>query len=273
MTTIDRLRPARNPGSERGAALLIVLWLSVLLATILLAVSVLVQAQLRGARIDRERLQSDEVLMSAMDVVAFDTALIGRTALQDLPRTIRVGESSVTVSLAPAHHILDINMANDEDWQALFIRTGESPAVARRLADRILDWRDPDTTPRDFGLETNPSQGNAVAMNGNRPFLSVGELIQVRGMTQAKLACLRPHLTALGGTPLPELDDLAGRESGTMDGARVAFSATRRRPNGVVDEMTALALFREQHRRPFHWVSFGDDRPPRGECASAQSIG
>ena len=66
---------------SRGSALLLVLWLSLLLATILLAVAVLVQAQVRAARSEVDDTRTREILRSALDVAAFDTALIGRTAL------------------------------------------------------------------------------------------------------------------------------------------------------------------------------------------------
>lgn len=252
--------------SERGAALLMVLWLSVLLSVLMLGVAALAQSQLRTARIGEQRLHSDEALQSALDIVAFDMALVGRTALNDLPRTVTVGEHRVLVSMAGAQRALDINMANDEDWIALFTRLGEDPAVARRLADQILDWRDTDTAPREFGYERlTPSQGVSDSPQ-NRPFLSVGELGRVRGITTARLNCLRPYVTAIGATRPPALDNLQGRDAATMDGLRVALRAELRRPNGIVDRRTALALFREEQRRPYHWVSFGDDRPEAGHC-------
>ena len=253
--------PARISGS-RGSALLLVLWLSLLLAAILLAVTVLAQGQVRTARVELEQTRTREVLRSALDVAAFDTALIGRTALSEFPRLIMVGGEGVLVDLAPAQSRLDINMANDEDWVVLWVRLGETPQTARRLADTILDWRDPDDRPREFGLED--ATGDTRPMN--RPFSSVEELSRVRGITHQRLACLRPYVTALGGTRLPELDSLQGAEALTMDGMRAAFQASINRPGRSVESMTGLALFAEGQDRPYEWVSCGEDLSEATGC-------
>ena len=238
--------PARISGS-RGSALLLVLWLSLLLAAILLAVTVLAQGQVRTARVELEQTRTREVLRSALDVAAFDTALIGRTALSEFPRLIMVGGEGVLVDLAPAQSRLDINMANDEDWVVLWVRLGETPQTARRLADTILDWRDPDDRPREFGLED--ATGDTRPMN--RPFSSVEELSRVRGITHQRLACLRPYVTA---------------EALTLDGMRAAFQASINRPGRSVESMTGLALFAEGQDRPYEWVSFGEDLSEATGC-------
>ncbi|WP_203292331.1 type II secretion system protein GspK [Maricaulis parjimensis] len=241
---------------------MIVLWLSLLLSVILLAVTVLVQSQIRVARFEREAAQTREILRSALDIAAFDTALIGRTALAEFPRTISVAGQTVLVDLSPSQTLLDINLANDEDWMALWIRLGESETAARRLADHILDWRDPDTLPRALGFEG--SDGDHAPQN--RPFVSVEELGRVAGVNPQRLACVRPYVTALGATRMPELDDLQGAEALTMDGMRTVFRARVTGRGGRVESMTGLALFARGQDRPFEWVSFGVDRPLSGSC-------
>jgi general secretion pathway protein K len=250
---------------SRGSALLLVLWLSLLLATILLAVAVLVQAQVRAARSEVDDTRTREILRSALDVAAFDTALIGRTALSEFPRTISVAGQRVTVDLSPSQDMLDINLANDEDWIALWVRLGEPEAEARRLADLILDWRDPDDQPRAFGFEGGDGERRTM----NRAFSSVEELSRVTGVTPRRLACVRPFVTALGGTRLPEFDDLQGAQALTMDGMRTAFRARMAGPGGRTESMTGLALFAAEQDRPFEWVSFGVDRPYSDACGQA----
>ncbi len=249
----------------RGSALLLVLWLSLLLATILLAVTVLAQAQIRAARHEVDTARTREILRSALDIAAFDTALIGRTALSDFPRTITVAGQSVLVDLSPSQGLLDINLANDEDWTALWVQLGETEPRARQLADHILDWRDPDDLPREFGFEGGTGDRQTL----NRPFSSVEELARVEGVTPDRLACVRPYVTALGATRLPELDDLQGVEALTMDGMRAVFRARITRAGGRMDSMTGLALFAQGQDRPFEWVSFGVDRPISDACGQA----
>lgn len=252
---------------EAGSALLIVLWLSLLLSTILLATAVIVQTQLAAARQARTTVASDEVLRSALDIAAFDLALAGRPGLGDFPRTISIGDQSVTVRVRPPRATLDINLANDDDWIALFTQLGETPQDARRFADRILDWRDADAIPRAYGDEgRSGNHGGDGGQVANRPFVSVAELAMVRGISVARMNCLRPYLTVLGGTPPPRLETVAGADAATADGMRVAFEARLMSSDDRVETLTGLALYRAAHRRPFEWVSFGDDAPQFDRC-------
>ncbi|WP_291844241.1 type II secretion system protein GspK [Maricaulis sp.] len=261
--------PATLPiRSERGAALVVVLWLSVLLAMVLLGVASLVQVRLQTARAERETLLRSQVMLSALDIAAFDIALVGRTALSDFPRRIVVGDRAVQVSLLSGAGRVDLNMANDEDLRALFARMGATPADARRLSDRVLDWRDADAETRPAGLEAADYPADWPRPAANRPFLTVGELRYVAGISDALVDCLAPYVTVLGGTPQPEFTELADPSSAPLDGIRIAFLAETDRPNGSLDRMTGLALFGGVGNRPFGWVTLGDDRPTRSLCAA-----
>jgi general secretion pathway protein K len=251
---------------ERGSAIVFVLWVSVLLSVILVGTAALVQTQLRMVSSRRDAFVREESLLSALDVVAFDTALVGRTYISSLPRTVEINGRSISVSLAPTHNRLGINMANDEDWISLFTLLGESEAASRRLAEQILDWRDGDTQRRANGAEAEDYLAGGGKEPGNRPFISVGELIQVRDMTAQRLACLAPYLTVFGGTADPVLDGLGAEEAASMEGVRVAYRAEVSRPNGVIAHLTGLARFGSSGRRPFEWVGFVDDGVSSDTC-------
>jgi len=252
--------------SERGSALVFVLWISVLLALLLAGASALVQTELRLASSRRDILKRDASLMSALDLVAFDTALVGRTYISSLPRRVQINNGSVTVRLAPSHQKLDINMANDEDWMALFTHLGESEGASRRLADQILDWRDNDTNRRAQGAEAEDYPAGGGKEPANRAFVSVGELIQVRDMTRQRLSCLSPYITVFGGTPDPVLTDIGNDQTHSMEGVRVSFLAEQDRGNGHMDRLTGLALFGSNGRRPFEWVGFVEESGGLGGC-------
>jgi len=253
-------------GSERGSAIVFVLWISVLLALLLAGASALVQTELRLAGNRRDVLQRDASLMSALDLVAFDTALVGRSYISSLPRSVQINDESVTVRLAPSHQKLDINMANDEDWIALFTYLGESEGASLRLADQILDWRDNDTNRRDQGAEAEDYPAGGDKTPANRAFISVGELIQVRDMTRQRLSCLSPYVTVFGGTPDPVLTLIGDDQSNSMEGVRVSFLAEQEREGGHIDRLTGLALFGSNSRRPFEWVGFVEEENALSGC-------
>jgi general secretion pathway protein K len=262
----------RRQSGQTGSALIFVLWMSVLLAIILAGVMAMTQTELRLAAGRRALLADREALLSALDLVAFDTALVGRSYVASLPRDLEIDGVVIRVGLAPSQTLLDINMANDEAWIALFTFLGEPEFAARRLADQILDWRDNDDTAREQGAERDDYPAGSVKSPENRPFMSVAELIQVRDMTPQRLACAAPYLTVFGGTPEGELDAADLDLGASMDGVRVAFQARLVRSDGGRTDMTALALFGSNPRRPFDWVAFPVEEM-RGGCDSEAATG
>lgn len=253
---------------QAGSAIIFVLWMSVLLAVILAGVIAMTQTELRLAAGRRTLLSDREALLSALDLVAFDTALVGRSYVASLPRNVDIDGVTVRVGLAPSQSLLDVNMANDEAWIALFTALGEPEFVARRLAEQILDWRDNDDTAREQGAERADYPEGSANAPANRPFMSVGELARVRDMTPQRLACAAPYLTVFGGTPEGELDAANLDLGASMDGVRVAFEARLVRRDGGRAGMTALALFGADRQRPFEWVAFPIEGY-RGGCGPA----
>jgi type II secretory pathway component PulK len=256
---------------DRGSALVFVLWTASLLAAVLLAVTALVQIQLRSARLTQSEFEDQAALRSALDVVAFDVATIGRSHLASLPTDVTLGERTVRVGLAPAHRMLDINMANDEQWATLFRQLGETDEAAARLADEILDWRDSDDRARTRGAEGAEYGARQRDAPQNRDFLSVEELGSVLSVTPRRLACVVPYVTVLGGTPPPAADSGRFAATSSIVGMRVALIATVGRGGGENRSMAALAGFGTRPDVPYEWIAFGEDvlesRPCSGSAA------
>ncbi|MBO6797767.1 type II secretion system protein GspK [Maricaulis sp.] len=255
------------PGeTERGSALLLVVWMSALMAAILIGVIMLAHNQVRATAGDRVALQREAALQSALEIVAFDISQIGRSHVAQLPVQIDVGGYSVRVSQGRTQVLIDINMANEQQFAALFRQLGHDDLGARTLADRIMDWRDSDQTPRALGGESEAYSARPASAPRNRPFVSVEELQHVLGMSPRLWACAAPYLTVLGGTPLPV------RESGSFEattdetGMRVALLARTITVSGAQHEMAGLAEFRSATEVPFEWVAFGDDRLRTPTC-------
>jgi general secretion pathway protein K len=75
------------------------------------------------------------------------------------------------------------------------------PAAARTLAERIADFRDPDSDPEPQGAE-DPAYFAAGLADGaaDRPFVSEAELSRVLGMTDELYRRIRPHVTVYAGS-------------------------------------------------------------------------
>jgi general secretion pathway protein K len=258
--------PAGRQSKDTGSALLYVLWISVLLATLLAGAAGMVQMHLRQVAGVRDGFVRDEALRSALELVAFDVALAGRSFVASLPTTVRVDGQDVVVGLSPAHSRLDINMANDEQLRELFAYVGESESAALRLSDQILDWRDSDPRRRANGAEEPDYPPGLNKTVGNRNFIDVMELLQVRDMNRGRLACIAPYVTVLGGTPDPALEDLSYEQVEAVEGIRVGLLATRARADGSQDRLAGLAQFGRSRGRPFEWVSFAEEASIPGTC-------
>ncbi len=253
-------------GDDRGSALIFVLWTSGLLAALLLAVTALVHVHMRTASAAQGELTANSVLRSALEVAAFDIATGGRTQLASLPTTLQMGEHAVTVRLAQAQHLLDVNMADQQQLSALFEQLGESEPAAARLADEILDWRDSDDRVRALGAEATEYAARGEEAPQNRPFVSIEEVGAVLSVTPRRLACLAPFVTVLGGTPPPARDSGRFAATSEIEGMRVALEASLTLPSGHRRSMVGLAAFRVRPDSPYQWIAFGEDSLQTERC-------
>jgi len=244
---------------DRGSALLYVLWVSILLAVLLAGATGLAQRQARLAGAQGVLARTDADLRSALELVAYDIALTGRTGLSDLPRVMTLPDGVVEVSLASTHARMDINMASVDDWEALLIRAGRTPADARRLAERILDWRDNDEQARPQGMEAADYPESWRRRPANRGFVSVEELRAVSGVSDSLWGCIAPVLTVFGGTPDgDDVLDVTGQDN-ELTGVRVSLRAQRRTETGLAQAMTGTVLYGFDGRAAYEWVSFGEE--------------
>jgi general secretion pathway protein K len=193
---------------SRGAALLLVMWLVLLL-------SGLVAGYAMSARI--ESLQGNG---AARGVVAGEAARAGveiavsRLLAQD-PRqrwaadgrayTLPFGRATLAVEVRDEAAKIDLNAAAPTLLAGLFEQLGEPRERAARLAAAIVDWRDPDNLSQPAGGAEDPAYASAGLAWGAKdaPFDSVAELAQVLGMRPALQAAAAPHLTVYSNNATP----------------------------------------------------------------------
>jgi len=193
---------------QKGAALLLVLWLVVLM-TGLIAVFAL------GAR--TEALQGRTAARGAAARYAAEAGVeVAAYHLQNPDGDARWVPDGRVIDFAYGGHRLqvrvvdesakvDLNIAPPELLSGLMQALGVDFERSRRLAGAIADWRDGDDLLNAEGGAEDPQYAAAKLPYGakDRPFETLSELRLVLGMDPALFARMRPYVTLYSGLARP----------------------------------------------------------------------
>jgi type II secretory pathway component PulK len=175
--------------TNRGFALLAVLWL---LTALMVLGGVAVAVARTGSETTRNRIlltRAGWAREACMEILLARSAHDPSVRVLD---SIDLGRGTwcrATVEDPAAN--LNVNLADRSALVAVIgAVTHRAPAVVDSLVDALLDWRDPDTIPRPFGIET--------AADRNGPLADVAELRYVRGFDDSLVARLAAVLTIRG---------------------------------------------------------------------------
>ena len=193
----------------RGAALLLVLWLIVLLTALVGGFALLARVEgLQGRALTRgmvaENAARAGVEYALTRVVLTDPRRQWRA--DGRPYRWRFADAEVEVSLVDEAGKLDLNQADVPLLGRLLHALGVDQGQAERLAAAIADWRDTDQLTQPAGGGEDPDYANAGLPYGAKDaeFESVAELQQVLGFTPAVYARLQPHVTVFSGRAQPD---------------------------------------------------------------------
>ena len=175
----------RGTGSDRGIALLLVLWALVLLGTLALGFSWSMRTEAMAARngIDETRayFQARTGVNRAVVLLASlpaDNVLAGSIAGED-------GDASYEVRVESESGKVDVNLVDEEVLLGMLKKAGLPEEEAEGVRDAILDWRDEDDVPRPRGAErAEYERMNEPVTPRNGKILGVGELTHVKGVTR-----------------------------------------------------------------------------------------
>ncbi len=195
-------------GPQRGAALLLVMWLILLL-------SGLVAGYAMAARI--ESMQGNGL---ARSVAAREAARAGveyavsrmldadpqqRWEADGRDYRFDFDGAQLEVSVRDESGKIDLNSAAPDLLAGLFRGVGEPRESATRLAGAVVDWRDDDSLTQVSGGAEDANYAAAGLPWGAKdaPFETVAELEQVLGMRPALFRSVAPYLTVHSGAALP----------------------------------------------------------------------
>ena len=192
----------------RGAALLLVLWLIVLLSALVGAFALTAKTEALQGRVLYHGIVAEQAARAGLDY-AITRIEQADPRLQWLPDgrdyRWRFADAGITVKIVDESGKVDLNQADAVLLGALFEAAGE-PERAAQVAGAILDWRDPDPLTQPAGGAEDPDYASAGRVYGAKDalFESVAEVEQVLGMTPALYAQVAPYLTVYSGRAQPD---------------------------------------------------------------------
>lgn len=181
---------------ERGTALLLVLWVTVLLAALIAGIAAATRSHGEAALYGSEHVRAE---LAAEAGLAH--AVAGLHAASATQRWIPDGRAyhfdfdgaKVTVRVVDVSGLFDLNAASVDVLQRLFSAAGADTARANQLAATLAAWRG----------GSHSVQG-ARAANAHGPVRAVDELIALPGMDAALFAKLQPAVTVFSGRNFPD---------------------------------------------------------------------
>ena len=206
-----RRRSGLGPASplrrrQCGIALVLVLWLTVMLTVMAggFAYSMRNEALAAGNALSIARVRA--AADGAIERTAYELA---RPRLPDAwspnaePHAWQDGDVAIVAVATDETAKIDLNGAGESLLRGLFANVGGAdPDTAARLADAVMDWRDPDDLKRPNGAESaDYSAAGAKTGPANAPFETVGEVARVLGMTPALYARVIGSLTVHSRQP------------------------------------------------------------------------
>ena len=190
-------------GSNRGIALISVLWVTGLLAVMAASFASSARTEARLAHNQEESAKAEALADAGVHRAVFGLLDLDReTAWRagGAGYSFSLGEGDVRVWIEDEDGKIDLNAAPLELLTGLFMALGLPEEEAQSLADRIGDFRDDDSEPEPLGAEDDAYFDAGLAEGAaDRPFVTESELMRVLGMTQSLYEQVRPYVTIHSG--------------------------------------------------------------------------
>jgi general secretion pathway protein K len=200
--TLRRATRRAVPGArrQRGIALILALWLTVMLTVIASGFAFSMRSEALAARNMISLAQARAAADGAVERTVFE---LSRTITPDTWKrdgtvhTWKDGDVTLTASATDEAAKIDLNAANESLLRSLFVNVGGAdPDLAAHITDAIQDWRDADDLTRPNGAEEADYRAAGIKYKpANAKFETVTELARVMGVTPAIFARVADNLT------------------------------------------------------------------------------
>ncbi len=196
MSAARTLRNGR--GRQRGAVLVLVLWILTLLTFLLGAFSneIRVENRIVGDMVERIRLRAGATAVLNYLALAGTASPEGLAGLEGWSLSLPLGKSSVDYRLVPEEAYVSLNAAPPEMLEALLGNYPDGVDDVDALVNALVDWRDGDDVVTENGAEAAEYASAGLAYGPrNAPLLSADELGLVLGFDQGLVDWLRPYVS------------------------------------------------------------------------------
>lgn len=240
--------------SDAGAALIAVLWLVVLLTLLATGIATSSVSHKRAAVRLADAVRLDTVADSAIRVAFLH--LIAPKTPEDRgnvegTRELSLLETSVVLAVSRESSRTDINTATEDALLAALMKHVSDESLARHLAARIADWKDPDDEVREGGAERNEySSAGLLYAPRNGPFESVSELSQVPGFERFPKA-LFDELTVYTHALEPLANPASSQEPSPILGSELVRVHACAKRGAFERCRRAIVRLTENPRKPF----------------------
>ena len=263
----------RRRSGQRGAALILVLWMVVGLSLVVLAGAQSARLYTQRVGLELERIRLDAMLDAATELVL--SRLVADREFAKGYKRVRVplGAAEVWVEVVPSEGLVDVNVAPPAMLEALFVRVGGlTQDEATVLASRVHDFIDPDDEPGGLGgaeVAQYQAAGSPVRPR-NSGLDDLTELRGVLGMTPELYAIISPYLgvngqqrVVLDAAPAALIDAISGQPGlgASLHATPPEMRAGAIQPGLMTDMFTAVSSASSQTIRlrafaesqPEHW--------------------
>ena len=258
--------------SQKGIALLIVLWVTAVLTVMVFSFAVMTRAESYGTLAFREttekRLLAEAgIERGIMEIFYWSInrnqtlTLLGRELWKPdgAPHDVDMGQGGAVVRITDEAGKISLNGLTDASGivlKNLLIHQGVSSENADIIVDSILDWKDADDLHRLNGAENDYYLSLAKPYKArNAPFETLEELRLVRGITpeilygNGKTKGILPFLTVYGkadkislnAAPREVLAALPGMDADMVERIMAFRSSAEIGAEGAVQEMAGAA--------------------------------
>jgi len=121
-----------------------------------------------------------------------------RWSIDGRPRTMRFGDTMLTIVVEDEHGKVPINRLNEDEIRQLFAAAGVKGDRLDVLVDSMQDWIDEDDDKRPHGAEAPDYLAEGIKPR-NSDFESIGEIALVKGMDAPLFAKIAPAITVFFG--------------------------------------------------------------------------
>ena len=175
----------KRTGTNRGIALLLVLWALVLLGTLALGFSLSMRTEAMAAR---NGIDETRAYFQARTGVNRAVMLLASLPADNVLTASITGEdddASYAVRIESESGKVNVNLVDDEVLLGMLKKAGLPEEAAEGIRDAILDWRDEDDVARPRGAERADYEAmTEPIMPRNGKIQGIGELMYVKGVTK-----------------------------------------------------------------------------------------